>query len=144
VSELVVDASVVAKWYVNEEDSALADLLIHSKNNLYAPALILTELANIFWKRHVRFGVPVVVWSKAKLQLDARISISQSDASVLDMAFELAVDNRHPVYDCLYLALAMDLNCQVVTADRRFASVFSDGATQGRVILLDDWAALNA
>ncbi len=36
------------------------------------------------------------------------------------MAASLAAAHRHPVYDCLYLALALDLRCDLVTDDARF------------------------
>ena len=36
------------------------------------------------------------------------------------MALALAADLRHPVYDCLYLALALRERTCVVTADKSF------------------------
>jgi predicted nucleic acid-binding protein len=38
-------------------------------------------------------------------------------------AARLADDLDHPVYDCLYLALALQEQRPVITADRRFYSV---------------------
>jgi predicted nucleic acid-binding protein len=38
---------------------------------------------------------------------------------LLAAAVEVGVDLGHPVYDCLYLALARELGTQVVTDDRR-------------------------
>jgi predicted nucleic acid-binding protein len=38
-------------------------------------------------------------------------------------ASRLAVDLDHPVYDCFYLALAVQEQAPVVTADRRFYNV---------------------
>ena len=35
----------------------------------------------------------------------------------------LAIQLSHPVYDCMYLALALRRRMQVVSADRRFVSV---------------------
>jgi predicted nucleic acid-binding protein len=42
----------------------------------------------------------------------------------------------HPVYDCLYLALALQRGTHVVTADRRFAAVATRPELAGRVRLL--------
>jgi predicted nucleic acid-binding protein len=42
----------------------------------------------------------------------------------------------HPIYDCIYLALALHHDTHVVTADRRFASVASLAALTDRVRLL--------
>jgi predicted nucleic acid-binding protein len=37
-------------------------------------------------------------------------------------ALALAVEANHPVYDCVYLALALQRHTHVVTDDRRFAA----------------------
>jgi predicted nucleic acid-binding protein len=141
VSLLVVDASVAAKWFINEPDSAAAIQLIATRQTLQAPAFLATELANIFWKQHLRSGLPINVWTEAKEQLPAMVSILQADFEIHDPAFVLAVTHRHPVYDCLYLALGNELDCKVITADRRFAAAFSSGAMAGKVQLLEDWVA---
>ena len=33
-----------------------------------------------------------------------------------------AIDLGHPLKDCIYLALAMELGCELVTCDARFAA----------------------
>jgi predicted nucleic acid-binding protein len=33
----------------------------------------------------------------------------------------LAIDIGHPLKDCVYLVLAMELDCELVTCDARFA-----------------------
>ena len=45
----------------------------------------------------------------------------------------------HPIYDCLYLALSLQTQVPVVTADRRFAAaVAGHAALAGRLVLLDE------
>jgi predicted nucleic acid-binding protein len=139
--QLVVDASVAAKWFLKEPDSALAERLLRNNLALQAPALLITELANIFWKRCLHSGLPSAAWAEVIAELPSLAAVSHSDAGLHDRSFELAIQYRHPVYDCLYLALAVQLGCNVVTADRRFASAFSSGAMAGRVQLLEEWAA---
>lgn len=52
----------------------------------------------------------------------------------IDAALQLAIDLNHPIYDCLYLALAIRLDTHVVTADRRFAALNGSRADlDGRV-----------
>ena len=37
-------------------------------------------------------------------------------------AANLAIDIGHPLKDCIYLALAMELGCPLVTCDTKFAT----------------------
>jgi predicted nucleic acid-binding protein len=41
-------------------------------------------------------------------------------------ALRLATELSHPVYDCLYLALALNYDTHVITDDRRFAAAVTD------------------
>ena len=48
--EAILDASVAAKFFLDEEGSDLARSMEHGYE-LAAPELILAELCNLFWKR---------------------------------------------------------------------------------------------
>jgi predicted nucleic acid-binding protein len=48
---------------------------------------------------------------------------------------QLALELPHPVYDCLYLALARRLGTSCITADRKLLSV----APAGLAVALADW-----
>ena len=41
-------------------------------------------------------------------------------AGLIDTAYKIADDLNHPIYDCLYLAAAIERDTHVVTADKRF------------------------
>lgn len=73
------------------------------------------------------------MWNKVKrsllLEIHARDNLASLPeffvqlypaADFLEQAFQLAFRLRHPVYDCLYLALAMREQAQLITADRDF------------------------
>jgi predicted nucleic acid-binding protein len=115
---VVVDASVAVKWVVNEPRTEAA--LALRDEELIAPALWLAEAANALW-RHVRLG------ELNRNQALARLSELQT-APVASLpiephvakALELATEADHPVYDCVYLALALHQQARVVTDDRRF------------------------
>ncbi len=118
MNEIVVDASVAIKWVVEEPEADKA-LALWSMGSLIAPDLIYAECANILWKKAQRgehtkeeslFG--------ARLMVRADLETFPSD-SLMEAAVELAIDLDHPAYDCLYLALALERDCQFVTADKR-------------------------
>ena len=48
---LVVDASVAVRWLVAEEDMDVAARLPAGSDDLHAPRLMASELANALWRR---------------------------------------------------------------------------------------------
>ena len=138
---LVVDASVAAKWLFLEGDSEKAWRLLESAQagdlQLLAPQILPAEIANAMWKR-IRRG-----------DLDRGLALTLFDAfgamrfrffpvpDLIVPALKLAIHHQHPVYDCLYLALAIATPCELVTADVRLYSTLSPSYPQVR--LLRDW-----
>lgn len=117
----IVDASVAVKWVVEEEGSLEALRLLDQP--LMAPDLILTECANALWVKARRGGLPstVVIERVDTLRSAPLTLVSQNE--LLPTAVDLALEIAHPIYDCLYLALAAREGGVVVTADRRFLRV---------------------
>jgi len=118
VAAFVVDASVVVKWVVAEVSSEQATRLL--TRELIAPALIEAECANVLWTKARRGEItPVEARQRTEFLLRAPlrlVPISDLVAPALSLAFEL----DQPVYDCLYLALALRESATLITADRRF------------------------
>ena len=112
----LIDASVVIKWMVTEVGSEHAMKLYGA--DLAAPDLMLIELANILWKKARQGEIVPVQAALGLAEAQAMINImpmSGLEARALEIALELA----HPVYDCVYLALAEALDTVMVTADTR-------------------------
>jgi hypothetical protein len=72
--------------------------------------------------------------------LPKTITFWHDTALLAPPAFELATKLDQPVYDCLYLALAIRLDGRVVTADRGFAGRVAASDYASRAIVLRDWA----
>lgn len=116
----VVDASVALKWVLNEEGSEQAAALLDGRR-LHAPALLRIEAANALWVVTRRGGLTQDDAADA-LALIRRAPFAPLPDTLdpVPRAFDLAQLLDHPVYDCVYLALALALECPVVTADSRF------------------------
>ncbi|MGD9616471.1 MAG: type II toxin-antitoxin system VapC family toxin [Alphaproteobacteria bacterium] len=130
---IVVDASVALKWVLTEPDSDAAIAL--RNDELTAPDLWLAEAANGLW-RHMRLGEIATAQALQFLRdlIDAPVT-SVPTRLHLSTALRLAIELRHPIYDCLYPAVALRFDTHVVTADRRFAATAA-AQYPGRVRLL--------
>jgi predicted nucleic acid-binding protein len=120
LSKFVVDANVAVKWVLPQQYSENASLLLNNKCGLLVPDFFFSEIGNILWKE-VRFGS--LTLEEAKLNFN-QIAIAPievySSQELMPSALEIAVRLQQAVYDCLYLALAIDQKCKMITADKRF------------------------
>ena len=117
----VVDASVVVKWLVTEEWSDESSRLLDAGLSLIAPELVFAEASNALWAMHRRGDLTRDHLTDATdLLKSAPISVPVSMRRLAAGAVRPAVDLGHPAYDCYYLALAMQEQYPVVTADTRF------------------------
>lgn len=117
---LVVDASVAAKWLIDEPDTDKAVAL--RGQPMAAPTLIRTEIGNLLatLTRRGAISPGEAAESFALFQI-APLRIVEPDDALERAALDLALGLAHPIYDCLYLALAIRLDAALATADRRFA-----------------------
>jgi predicted nucleic acid-binding protein len=114
----VIDASVAAKWFFEEEHSAEARALLVSDVRHIAPDFILTEFASTALKRVRRGDISADDARRACLRLPTMLFLRETPPLVA-AALELALAFERSVYDSLYIALASLLETQLVTADRR-------------------------
>jgi predicted nucleic acid-binding protein len=136
VNGAVVDASVAIKWVVDEPGSTAAAALL-SAGPLQAPDLLLVDCAHVLWKKARRGELSA---DEAGLAIHL---LRQADVELLpsrplvDRALRLALTLDHTAYDCLYLALALELGRPFVTADHHFVRRIADaGLAPGQVIPL--------
>jgi len=119
IQAAVVDASVAVKWVVPENGSDRARSLAQAK--LEAPDLLFVECANILWKK-VRLGHLTRREAADCLRLLLAMPVALAGSrELLDSALRLSLELDHPVYDCLYLALALQRRFPLVTADEKLA-----------------------
>jgi predicted nucleic acid-binding protein len=136
---LVVDASVVIKWHVTEihSDAALR-LLADDAPALHVPDLMFPEVGNILWKK-VRRGDLTATQAREIAHLVAIAPLAvHSPAPLLEAALEIALQAGRSVYDSLYVALAVRLDCRLVTADEKLYNALKDGPLGGQILWVED------
>jgi predicted nucleic acid-binding protein len=137
VSRLVVDASVVIKWFLPEVLAEAALRLAASDRVFLAPELLGAEFANALWKKRLRREVEGSA-AAGILENFRRVSIETfALMPLLPSAFAIASAAGRSVYDCLYVALAEREDCPLVTADRRFYQAFAGGHLGHRMLWIE-------
>ena len=122
---IVVDASVAAKWVLNEGDSPAARTLLGGQDELVAPELLRLDGMSAI-TRAARNGrldavaVEIALDAWFALLASGRIELVPIEIYLRPTA-ALSCDLRHPLYDCFYLVLAQRLNAILVTTDGTFA-----------------------
>jgi predicted nucleic acid-binding protein len=134
----VIDASVAIKWFIEEDLSERAWHVLGSGQRLLAPAFLCIEMANIIWKKTMRgeIGREQATLILEHIALPAFISEFIRDDVLLETALARAIDLKHPVYDCLYIACAEAADATLVTSDARLLRLLSSPAFSLRHVAL--------
>jgi predicted nucleic acid-binding protein len=137
MSVYVVDASVAVKWMLPEPLAAKATRLQSPAHRLHAPSFIEVELANVLWKK-LRQGLLTRTEADAFVaQLPNLLLMRHADSALVPAAFDLADRTARSVYDCMYLALAIQVGGQMVTADDRLFNSLRSTPYAAFVLRLD-------
>ncbi len=140
--KIVIDASVLIKWYVPEVHSTEAELLVNSRFDIHAPELIIPEFGNILWKK-CKLG---------ELSADETLNLADevlkeeitfhAQPPLLRDSLREANANGQTIYDWTYLVLALSLEAKFVTADRRFFLAVRKTRHKSSVVWVENTPAL--
>ena len=119
---MILDTNIAVHWFVATEFSAAAGRF-RDRTDLAAPSFILVEAANTLYKYARRGTIDARHCARSIELLEYRLRDVVPNEQLLPEAIRLALANQHPVYDCLYLALAIERREPLATADRRLAAV---------------------
>lgn len=127
MADVVVDASVVAKWYIPERDHELARALrddyLDGRHDLLAPALLPFEVINAL-KYSGHYEDDQLVEASTTLPEYGIELIPYREAGPVA---EVALDLDVTLYDASYLALALSRDSTVYTADSRLLDATEGG-----------------
>jgi predicted nucleic acid-binding protein len=140
--KFVLDASVAVKWLVPETESGRAREVFSAWNEglieLAAPDILPSELANTLWKKAQKGELNgAYAMQLLKEFINIRLPLVPSENLAM-AALSLSLIHRHPVYDSIYVALALQEKCSLLTADEKLKRIFGKSMA-GTVHLLRDW-----
>jgi predicted nucleic acid-binding protein len=115
----VLDASVAVKWYVPEIYVNEAVKLLDGDHDFHVPELIFPEISNIIWKKVKREDITQTEGRRIIAALLETNWAVHSHKQTLVSAYAGAEATGQTVYDFTYLALAISLDCEFVTADEK-------------------------
>jgi predicted nucleic acid-binding protein len=135
----ILDASVAVKWFIREISSDEADRLLGSAEPLFAPDLFVIEVAAALVRKanmdkSNRSASEAGLASFAEMLAHDVVRIEATRIPDMMAASRLALDLGHPLKDCIYLALAMKMGCELLTCDLRFATKARGTWTKIRVL----------
>lgn len=137
MSVFVVDSSVVVKWYVPEVLDGNAKRVRDGATLRHAPSFVEVELANILRKKVLRGETTQAEAEQIMAAFATHTLLSiHSTSPLVPAAFDIAVQTSRSVYDCLYVALAVQLGGKMVTADDRLVNALAGTPWAGYVIAL--------
>lgn len=118
---VILDASVILKWLVDEEGSKEAllfrDRHVRGEERIIVPSLLLYEIANVL---RYREGLPdEEILNLFEIIKDLELSAVHPSFSEFEEAMLYARSKSISVYDASYIILAKNLGCSLITADRR-------------------------
>jgi predicted nucleic acid-binding protein len=132
LNALVLDASVAIKWAMpsaheplTDESLRLLSRYVHGEVEFIVPDVFWAEVGNVLWK-----GTRQRRWSQGKAEvvaadMRAREFATVSSLSLLPEALTIAFAHDRAVYDCLYVALAVQAKVDLITADGRLANALA-------------------
>ena len=134
MSLYVVDANVAVKWFVPEHLSDEATRLLDDRHELACPDLLWPELGNVLWKKARAGQLTAQEAARIVQALDEFPLTVFPSRLVLEGALEIALGTGRSVYDSVYVALAVALECPLVTADERLVNSLAGSALAAHVV----------
>ena len=130
---LVIDASVVTKWVLDEDGSDRANAL-RGEIDLIAPSLLAAEVGSAIWKAVRRRSIPRAEALAAVGAILLPFDRLVPNEELHSRALEIAIDVSHPIYDCFYIALAQRENAPIVTADECMLAAAEKARVKARML----------
>ena len=132
MSSYVLDASVAAKWFLPPNQELFVDQASRLLRRFSAgdcrfvvPDLFWSEMGNILWKAVRNRRMSEAACEAAITSLESIGIATFPCRPLLRSAMDIAVIFDRTLYDSMYVALAVESNAPLLTADERLANALA-------------------
>lgn len=127
----VLDSCVAIKWVLPEDETPRAVQLLNEfrqgLHELIAPDIFVVEVAHALARAERKGTIRRPLGAKRLLSVMRNIPYLCSYLPLVSRAFTLASSAQMGVYDCLYVALAEQEGCDVLTTDVKMKNKLPNG-----------------
>ncbi|MEK7082156.1 MAG: type II toxin-antitoxin system VapC family toxin [Patescibacteria group bacterium] len=130
---VVLDASVILKWLLDEEGSAdalrIRDCHMRGEERIIVPSLLFYEVANVIRYRTELSDEEIL--NLLEILKDLELSVVHLAFSEFEETILYGRAKHISVYDAAYVILAKNLGCELVTADQQLGKAASETWVKG-------------
>ena len=113
----VIDTSIALKWVLPEEGTERAFRYVKA-DDVVSPDILLVESANVLAKKVRANDIAGAEALRALAMIQSAVASFVRTEPLVPRALELSIALSHPVYDCVFLACAEQVQGQLATADQ--------------------------
>ncbi len=134
----VIDASIALKWFFPEENSAIARSFLSERNQFVVPDLFWIETSNIISKKVRKSELSIKEAERIIQILENMNFVTISFDQIKAEAFFISTRFSITLYDACYLAVAVNYEGNLFTADIRMSNEIKKTAYKEFVTSIND------
>ncbi len=116
----VIDASIAAKWFLNEDGTkealSIRDDHIGEETLIIVPEVLFLEVLNALRYKNAD---KKLLESASKILFEIQLHVERTNEFILCKAINISLEYGLTIYDSIYAAIAQLHGCPLITADEK-------------------------
>ncbi len=139
VGRVVLDSSAIVALFFKEDVSDSVEEEVNRFSEYYTVDLAFSEVANAAWKKVHIYGEDKDISKQAlkkAMEFMSKICKVVDSLSLIDLAFDIALEMSITVYDALFIALSSKLDEKLITTDDKLWKKLQDSKYSDLIICI--------